>query len=181
MMIPDLPLSAHPLRGITLAAVTFLAGLTIGTLAAPEIAGRQVMADTPAAVPPLVANPRTTPGTHPAEVLRVLDGDTFEARMRVWPGIEITSKVRLRGIDAPELKARCPEERTKAEVARDALRTMLAEGGVAVTHVGLDKYGGRVLADAATRATPDIGASMLAKGLVRVYGGGRRETWCNGT
>jgi hypothetical protein len=55
---------------------------------------------------------------------------------------------------------------------------VLAEGGVAVGHVGLDKYGGRVLADAATRNTPDIGAAMLAKGLVRPYGGGRRDGWC---
>ena len=99
--------------------------------------------------------------------------------MRVWPGIEITTKVRLRGIDAPELgSARCPEERTKAEAARDALRAMLAEGDVAVMRVGLDKYGGRVLADAATRATPDVSAAMLAKGLARVYGGGRRDGWC---
>jgi endonuclease YncB( thermonuclease family) len=156
-------------------------GITIGILAGPAFTGRPVMADTPVAPPSAVATAAVPLARHPADVLRVLDGDTFEARMRVWPGIEITSKVRLRGIDAPELKARCPDERTKAEAAREALRAMLAEGGVAVTHVGLDKYGGRVLADAATRATPDIGTTMLAKGLVRVYGGGRRETWCDGT
>ena len=45
--------------------------------------------------------------------------------------------------------------------------------------VGLDKYGGRVLADAATRATPDISAAMLAKGLARPYAGGRRDSWCD--
>jgi endonuclease YncB( thermonuclease family) len=118
-------------------------------------------------------------GSHPAEVLRVLDGDTFEARVRVWPGIEITTKVRLRGIDAPELGgARCPEERAKAELARDALKDMLAAGDVAVMRVGLDKYGGRVLADAATRATPDVSAAMLAKGFARAYAGGRRDPWC---
>jgi endonuclease YncB( thermonuclease family) len=38
---------------------------------------------------------------HPAEVLRVLDGDTFEARVRLWPGLDVTTKVRLRGVDAP--------------------------------------------------------------------------------
>jgi endonuclease YncB( thermonuclease family) len=118
---------------------------------------------------------------HPAEVLRVLDGDTFEARVRVWPGLDITTKISLRSIDAPELKAHCADERSRAEAARDALKMMLAEGGVAVSHVGLDKYGGRVLADAATRATPDIGTAMLAKGLARAYGGGHRESWCNGT
>jgi endonuclease YncB( thermonuclease family) len=165
-----------------LAAVTFAAGIAVGTMMGPELTGRQVMAiAAPAAPPPVSANTSPMLGTHPAEVLRVLDGDTFEARVRVWPGLEITTKIRLRGIDAPELKARCIEERSKAEGAREALATMLAEGGVAVAHVGLDKYGGRVLADAATRNTPDIGIAMLAKGLARTYGGGRRESWCNGT
>jgi hypothetical protein len=44
--------------------------------------------------------------------------------------------------------------------------------------VSLDKYGGRVLADAATRATADVSAALLRAGLVRDYGGGRREGWC---
>jgi endonuclease YncB( thermonuclease family) len=164
-----------------LAAVTFAAGIGVGTVIGPELAGRQLMANAAPAAPLASTNPQAAPGALPADVLRVLDGDTFEARVRVWPGMDITTKIRLRGIDAPELKARCADERSKAETARDALKAMLAEGSVAVAHVGLDKYGGRVLADAATRTTPDIGAAMLAKGLARPYGGGRRESWCNGT
>jgi hypothetical protein len=31
-----------------------------------------------------------------AEVLRVIDGDTFEARVRIWSGFEINTRVRLR-------------------------------------------------------------------------------------
>ena len=86
---------------------------------------------------------------HPAELLRVIDGDTFEARVRVWPGIEITTKVRLRGIDAPELNnPRCAQEQQKGAAARDALQAILNEGDVRVSGVALDKYGGRVLADA---------------------------------
>ena len=100
--------------------------------------------------------------------------------MRISPEVEITTKVRLRGIDAPEMKARCPEERSKAEAAREGLRAMLAEGEIAITRVSLDKYGGRVVADAGTRATADVSAAMLAKGLARAYGGGRRESWCSG-
>ena len=48
--------------------------------------------------------------TYPAEVLRVIDGDTFEARVRIWSGFEIDTRVRLRAIDAPELYARCASE-----------------------------------------------------------------------
>jgi endonuclease YncB( thermonuclease family) len=173
--------------GVALAAVTFAIGLALGVVIAPDI-GRQVRANpAPASMPvapaaPSIARSSTTRGAHAAEVLRVIDGDTFEARVRVWPGIEITTRVRLRDIDAPELgSAKCAEERAKAEVARDALRQLLAEGDVTVTRVDFDKYGGRVLAAAATRATPDISAAMLAKGLARPYAGGRRDGWCPGS
>ena len=44
----------------------------------------------------------------------------------------MTTKVRLRGIDAPELKARCRAERDMAEAARDALTAILAEGKLMV-------------------------------------------------
>jgi endonuclease YncB( thermonuclease family) len=98
--------------------------------------------------PPETPSSRATLPTaaHPAEVLRVLDGDTFEARINLWPGLEVTTRVRLRGIDAPEMKARCGEERFKAEAARDALRNLLDQGDVGISQVTLDKYGGRVLA-----------------------------------
>jgi endonuclease YncB( thermonuclease family) len=115
---------------------------------------------------------------HPADVLRVIDGDTFEARVRVWPGLDVTTKVRLRGIDAAELRARCPQERAQAEAARDALSRMLATGDVHVIGVGRDKYGGRVVADVATRGEPDVSAALLAAGLARPYAGGHRESWC---
>jgi endonuclease YncB( thermonuclease family) len=110
----------------------------------------------------------------------VLDGDTFEARVRVWPGMDITTKVRLRGIDAPEMRARCAEERIKAEAARDALSSLLARGQVGISGVGLDKYGGRVLAEASARQTANVAGALLAGGHVRRYGGGRRESWCSG-
>jgi endonuclease YncB( thermonuclease family) len=98
--------------------------------------------------------------------------------VRVWPGLDITTKVRLRGIDAPELKAHCTDERMRAEASRDALSALLARGRIAVIDVHLDKYGGRVVAAAAARDTPDIAAAMLAAGHVRRYAGGRRESWC---
>jgi endonuclease YncB( thermonuclease family) len=119
-------------------------------------------------------------GRYPAEVLRVIDGDTFEARVHVWPGIAITTKVRLRGIDAPEMRARCEHERIKAEAARDALRAMLVAGAVAISSVSLDKYGGRVDADASTPRTPNISQAMLAAGKARPYARRRRKSWCAG-
>jgi endonuclease YncB( thermonuclease family) len=115
---------------------------------------------------------------YPAEVLRVIDGDTFAARVRVWPGLDVETKVRLRGIDAAELHARCADELAEAEAARAALQAILAEGDVTVSRVGVDKYGGRVDAAAATRTTPDVSVAMLAGGWARAYDGRRRAGWC---
>src|SRR3990167_3728255 len=42
-------------------------------------------------------NPNTR---HMANVLRTVDGDTFDARVALWPGLELNTRVRLRGIDA---------------------------------------------------------------------------------
>lgn len=120
-------------------------------------------------------NPRAT---YRAEVLRVIDGDTFDARVRIWSGFEINTRVRLRSIDAPELHARCAIEYLKAEAARAALQRILSAGGVTVSQVGPDKYRGRIDAAVATRDTPDVSAALLKGGFARSYSGGRREPWC---
>jgi endonuclease YncB( thermonuclease family) len=133
--------------------------------------------ESPAVSPPLAK--RLDPGlVYPAEVLRIIDGDTFVARVRVWPGIDVDTKVRLRGIDAAELHARCTAELAKAQAARTALQTILDAGGITVSRVGIDKYGGRVDASVATRNTADVSAAMLSGGWARAYDRGRRGSWC---
>jgi endonuclease YncB( thermonuclease family) len=115
----------------------------------------------------------------PVEVIRTVDGDTFMARVhqRKRDGRDLIVRVRLRGIDAPELKASCQEELNKAEAAADALRHLLGEGDVTISNLGPDKYG-RVLADVATRRTANVAATLLAGGHVRSYNGGHRDGWC---
>jgi endonuclease YncB( thermonuclease family) len=117
---------------------------------------------------------------HAVDVLRTVDGDTFDARVALWPGLELNTRVRLRGIDAPELHANCEAEFRKADVSTKALRAMLAEGGVAIFNIGPDKYGGRVVADVATAKTPSVSAALVAAGHARIYLTGRRQSWCNG-
>jgi endonuclease YncB( thermonuclease family) len=163
--------------GLILPGIIFVAGIAIGAFIAPHWTDRPGISNPALAAVPPAGGLRAG---QLADVLHVIDGDTFEARVHVWPGIDITTKVRLRDIDAPELRAHRPEERTQAEAAREGLRTLLAEGEVMVVRVGLDKYGGRVLAGVATRTTPDVSAALLARGLVRPYSGGRREPWCEG-
>ncbi len=115
---------------------------------------------------------------HPVDVIRTIDGDTFEARVRLPPDLDLTTRVRLRGIDAPERKAACPQEFQMAEAATAALRALLGEGDVRIFNIGPDKYGGRVVADVVTRRSGNVSAALLAAGHVRSYGGGHRSGWC---
>jgi endonuclease YncB( thermonuclease family) len=113
----------------------------------------------------------------PVDVVRTIDGDTFLARVHQRDGRDLVARVRLRGIDAPEMKASCQQELDKAEAATEALRNLLGQGGVAIYNLGSEKYG-RVLADVATKRTANVSAAMLAGGYARSYNGGHRDGWC---
>lgn len=159
--------------GLLIVALAFAAGVAVHALAVSAASGPVSVPSAPAV--PLPAAVRTA---HPAELLRVIDGDTFEARVHPWPGLDVTTRVRLRGIDAPELKARCATEQAAAQAARDALAGLLAQGGIGVSEIGIDKYGGRVLARVSTQATADVSDALLQAGAARRYNGGRRHGWC---
>jgi endonuclease YncB( thermonuclease family) len=180
---------AHPLSftvsgrrggGLFAAAMIFAFGCAAGAALRPTLTP-QVAAPVAAALAASAERqpPRSNPQlAYPAEVVRIIDGDTFEARVRVWPGLDVDTKVRLRNVDAPELHARCTDELAKAQAARTALTTMLAAGGVTVSQVGIDKYGGRVDALVATREIADVSTALLNGGFARAYDGGRRGSWC---
>jgi endonuclease YncB( thermonuclease family) len=140
--------------------------------------GRQVLADKILADKILADKILANTRVYAAEVVRIIDGDTFVARMRTGPGGGVETRVRLRSIDAAELHARCSKELRLALAARAALQRLLAEGRVMLSHVGPDKYPGRIDANVATRSTNDISAAMLSGGFARAYDGGRRGSWC---
>jgi endonuclease YncB( thermonuclease family) len=73
---------------------------------------------------------REMPGPVAAELLRVIDGDTIEVRAKIWLEIDVTTRVRLAGIDAPELNGACPEERQLAQGARSALSNVIKPGAL---------------------------------------------------
>ena len=191
MRHPSFAAFAHQRHGgaLVTAAVIFALGVTVGAMVRPSSLPESARSfDIARAAAASDAEPAASVGTnshkfdlqtvYPAEVVRIIDGDTFQARVQVWPGLSVDTKVRLRGIDAPELHARCADEYAKAQAARAALETMLAAGGVTISRVGIDKYGGRVDAAVATRDTADVSAALLNGGLARSYDGGRRGSWC---
>jgi endonuclease YncB( thermonuclease family) len=119
------------------------------------------------------------PGPVPAEVLGVIDGDTVEVAVRIWIDQETRVRVRLRGIDAPELSSACDEERDHARAAQRALDRFIGQGPVHLTDIGRDKYAGRVVARIVSSAGEDVGQRLLDEGFAIHYAGGRRQPWCD--
>jgi endonuclease YncB( thermonuclease family) len=127
---------------------------------------------------PALAAGKVFRGPVQATVVEVLDGDTFLAEASVWPGQTIRVNIRIRGIDAPELKARCDSERAAALRAREALVALFGDKTVAISNIAGAKYYGRVLADVTTSDGSPVASILLGERLVRRYSGGRRDGWC---
>ena len=80
------------------------------------------------------------------------------------------------GIDTPEIRGECQEEKDLAIRARDFVRATVG-AQVQLTNVRLGKYAGRVIADVWVngRKLSDL---LIAENLGRPYRGGRRRGWC---
>ncbi|WP_350335644.1 thermonuclease family protein [Coralliovum pocilloporae] len=117
-------------------------------------------------------------GSYQADILRILDGDTVEARVRIWIGQTVTIRVRLRGIDAPELKASCMSERKAARKSRAALDQLLRNRTVRLTAVSGGKYHGRILADVHLQDGRSLSDIMLARKLAKPYRA-PSASWCS--
>ena len=85
-------------------------------------------------------------------VVKVYDGDTITIAAPFCNSSLATSpelfffRVRLRGIDSPELRGTHAEKHESAVASRDALNALVMHQIVRITNVGAEKYG-RVLAD----------------------------------
>lgn len=99
----------------------------------------------------------------------VVDGDTFYAE-----GV----KVRVADIDTPETHPpRCAAEARLGEAATLRLQALLGAGPVTLAPVDRDedRYGRKLRV--VMRDGESLGDTLVAEGLARPYGGGRR-TWC---
>lgn len=107
-----------------------------------------------------------------AELVDVIDGDTLVANARPWPQHQISVLVRVRGIDAPEMKSRC--SRNEAVLAKAELSRLLTPR-LTLTNISGDKYFGRIVADVGSDRAENVGGALLATGLVAPYDGGRKH------
>lgn len=114
-----------------------------------------------------------------ASLVDVVDGDTLTLKAHIWIAQTIEMKVRLLGIDAPELHGDCDSERARARQAKEYLSSLVEGRALTMSDIRNDKYGGRVLAHVSAEGHGDLADAMLAQGLARSYDGGKRARWCD--
>ncbi len=111
-----------------------------------------------------------------AEVVRVLDGDTLDVRIKVWLGQTIETRVRINGIDTPKMRSKCSREKEMAVAAKSRLADLIGDT-VTLRHIKNGKYAGRVVADLDLNGE-SISSILIKEGHARAYGGKARKSWC---
>ncbi len=129
-----------------------------------------------ALIPGAATATEVIPGPINARVVSVYDGDTMVVDTEPWPGLTVHTKVRLAGVDTPEIRGECQAEKDLAIRARDFVRATVG-AQVQLTNVRLGKYAGRVVADVWVNEQK-LSDLLIAENLGRPYHGGRREGWC---
>lgn len=114
-----------------------------------------------------------------ADVVRVIDGDTFIADVAVWPGLTQRVRVRVLGVNTPENKGKVAEcEKIAGDRASVFSREFLKNAGdVWLFDVKPDKYAGRVDARVVNN-NGDLSEALIKSGHGRVYHGEKRGPWC---
>ena len=107
-------------------------------------------------------------------VINVYDGDTITVAVKIEQRY-YKYKVRLAGIDTPELRTNNENEKRKAIAARDYLKMLILHKKVCVRNVFYEKYGR--LCGTIYIKNKDINRSMVEAGHAVEYDGGKKPTW----
>jgi len=119
-------------------------------------------------------------GPYKAKVVRVIDGDTVELDVFVWPGLKQRIHLRLDGVNTPEKRGKGVTACEKAAAVKASAFTQTFLSGqksLEVSGIRLGKFAGRVLGHI-TANGKDLGQALISAGLARPYAGGKRKAWC---
>jgi endonuclease YncB( thermonuclease family) len=112
-----------------------------------------------------------------SRIIKVIDGDTFRVDIHELPDI-IGKNIRIRilGIDAPEINGKCAFEKELAIKARDFVQ-MLLDNADSVVLKNLDRGNFfRLLAEVIVDGK-NLGELLIAKDLAVRYQG-KKSSWC---
>ena len=108
-----------------------------------------------------------------AKILNVVDGDTVDVELDLGFYVFAKERMRLNGLDTPEMNSMEPSVRKLAKDAKEFVATFTGHL-VTIKSYKQDKYG-RFLADIyLVGDVESINAKLLANGMAKPYSGGAR-------
>ncbi|BFM13343.1 hypothetical protein R50072_34960 [Simiduia litorea] len=125
------------------------------------------------------AKTRQYGNTTVSEIVSIYDGDTFTVNIDEWPAIVGQRiSVRIAGIDTPEMRGRCEEEKTKARLAKQFTVAALRNANrIELKNLQRDKYF-RLLSDVYVDGE-NLAQQLLRQGFAVPYSGHTKINWCN--
>ncbi|MDE2889913.1 MAG: thermonuclease family protein [Gemmatimonadota bacterium] len=105
---------------------------------------------------------------HEATVVSVYDGDTMTVDVELWPGLTWRGKVRVRGVDTPEIQTKSKAEKKRALLARDFVRERIGKT-VYLENVKHGSFGGRVVATVRLQDGTNLAKVLIREGHGKAY------------
>ena len=114
-----------------------------------------------------------------SKVISVYDGDTIRVNIDSFPDIIGKNiSIRLKGIDAPEIKGKCQKEINLAIMARDYLRNAINKSNqIELRNIKRGKYF-RIVGELYIDGI-NVTKNLIKRKLAYHYSGGKKRTWCN--
>lgn len=116
-------------------------------------------------------------GPYKAELVRVVDGDTIDVTIELWPGLTQKARIRLEGVNTPEKRTRLLCEKIAGIAATEFTQAFVESGAITIDDVRNGKFAGRVLGNVFVDGH-SLADALLVSGHAKAYSGGKREPWC---
>jgi len=116
-------------------------------------------------------------GPYAADLVRVIDGDTIEVDLHVYPGSMQRVSIRENGINTPEKRTKLQCEKVAGIAATLEAAHFLSGKHLVVENLRPGKYVGRMLGNVYANGG-SLADHMLQTGHARPYHGEKREPWC---
>jgi len=114
-----------------------------------------------------------------SKVISIYDGDTLRVNIDSFPDIIGKNiRIRIKGIDAPEIKGKCQKEIDLAIMARDYLRNAINQSSqIELRNIERGKYF-RIVGELYIDGI-NISMNLIKKNLAYIYRGGKKRSWCS--
>lgn len=117
-------------------------------------------------------------GPYKANLVRVVDGDTIDFDIKLWPRLTQRARIRVSGINTPEKRTRVHCEKAAGIAATEFTQSFLDTAQkIIITDVRDGKYAGRQLGNVYVDGN-SLSEALLNAGHARPYDGGSRSAWC---